>query len=126
MDFRARIRDVQQPPDQTITLRQVNQPKQEWAPLNTMEMSHAATEKLSLFSIRTTACIFLKTAHVDQVCKKHSKTNKHVGSLIIRNKQCMNMSISYVSCTTERFYIHIVCFQELLSFTARDVIQVAI
>lgn len=55
MDFRARIRDVQQTPDQTITLRQVNQLKQEWAPLNTMEMSHTATEKLSLFSIRTTA-----------------------------------------------------------------------
>lgn len=33
MYFRARVRDAQQTPDQTITLRQVNQLTQEWATL---------------------------------------------------------------------------------------------
>ena len=65
MYFRARIRDAQQTPDQTITHRQVNQPKQERAPSNTMELSHTATEGLSLFSTRALTCTFLKTAHVD-------------------------------------------------------------
>lgn len=55
MYFRARIRDAQQTPDQTITLRQANQSKQEWALLNTMGMPDTATEKWSLYSIRTTA-----------------------------------------------------------------------
>ncbi len=50
MYFRARIRDAQQTPDQTITLRQGNQPKQERVLSNTMEVSHIATEGLSLFS----------------------------------------------------------------------------
>lgn len=65
MYFRARIREAQQTPDQTITLRQVNQPKQERALSNTMELSHSATEGLSLFSRKTQTRIFLIAAHVE-------------------------------------------------------------
>lgn len=75
MYFGARIRDAQQTPDQTITLRQVNQPKQERATLNTMKMSHAA-EELSPFPIRTTARISPKTAHVAQVWRGRINTAK--------------------------------------------------
>lgn len=56
----------EQTPDQTITLRQVNQAKREEAQSCTMELSHITPEGLSLFSTSAQTGTFCKISHVYQ------------------------------------------------------------